>query len=51
MEVRITHDGCGYVHQAGISSNVTADRTTLSGRSALSDPENELRFKLPFILE
>jgi len=26
-------------------------RATLSGRSALSDPENELRIKLPFILE
>ena len=44
MEVRITHDGCAYVHQAGISSNVTADKGC--GRSTLSDPENELRIKL-----
>ena len=26
LEDRITHDGCGYVRQSGISSNVTADK-------------------------
>ena len=26
LEVRITHDGCGYVRQTGISSNVTAGK-------------------------
>ena len=26
LEDCITHDGCEYVHQAGISSNVTADK-------------------------
>jgi len=26
LDVRITHDGCGYVRRTWISSNVTADK-------------------------
>jgi len=38
LEVRITHDGCGYVHQAGISSNVTADKGNFERKKRFVGP-------------
>ena len=38
LEVRITHDGCGYVHQTGISSNVTADKGNFERKKRFVGP-------------
>ena len=38
LEDRITHDGCGYVHQAGISSNETADKGNFERKKRFVGP-------------
>jgi len=38
LEFRITHDGCGYIHQAGISSNVTADKGNFERKKRFVGP-------------
>jgi len=38
LEVRITHDGYGYVHQAGISNNVTADKGNFERKKRFIGP-------------
>ena len=38
LEVRITHDGCAYVHRTGISSNVTADKGNFERKKRFIGP-------------
>ena len=38
LEDRITHDGCGYVRQTGISSNVTADKGNFERKKRFVGP-------------
>ena len=45
MEVRITHDGCGYVHQAGISSNVTADKGNFERKKRVVGPCKRIAYQ------
>jgi len=38
LEDRITHDGCDDVHQAGISSDVTADKGNFERKKRFIGP-------------
>ena len=45
LEVRITHDGCGYVCRTGILSNVTADKGNFERKKRFIGPWKRIAYQ------